>query len=141
MDGEKLVKIILRNIRVIEEWGRREQTGSPDGNGPPPGRIRFKILEEEFSADRWNEILWKTAEWLINQKKLSVDNMPIRAGNKRYLVNTEAKHPTGRLFISPKELSSGLFIELNYSAERVVAMARKLLVCVGYDKGDLTILE
>lgn len=105
------------------------------------GIIRFKIKEEHFSTNRWNGVLWMTAEWLINQGKLSADDMPVKAGKKRYLVNTDARHPTGRLFISPKELPNGLFIELNYSADRVVAMARKLLEWAGYNEKDLTILE
>jgi len=138
VNGDMLVEIILRNIKVLEEW--------EDGNGPPPppppaGKIRFKILKEEFSANRWNEILWVTAEWLIKQGKLNPEDAPISAGRKRYLVNAEPAHPTGRLFVSPKKLSNGLFVELNYSADRCVAMAKKLLEWAGMDEKDLTVLE
>jgi len=138
VNGDMLVEIILRNIKVLEEWEKTDGANEP---APVTGRIRFRILEEELSVNLWKEVLLRTAEWLIKQGKLNPEDVPISAGNKRYLVNTEPIHPTGRHFISQERLSNGLYIELNYSAERTVAMARKLLEWAGMDAKDLIILE
>jgi len=95
---------------------------------------RMKIGSDVFEIRNSYEILTNTAEWLIRKGKLRRSDCPIKIGRKRYLINIVPKH-AHRDFINPKQLSNGLYVEINVSRTQAITSARRLLERFGY-KGD-----
>ncbi|MCP8309534.1 MAG: type I restriction enzyme HsdR N-terminal domain-containing protein [archaeon] len=108
----------------------------------PPSEQRWergmKIGSDSFEIRNSYEILTNTAEWLIKKGKLKKSDCPIRIGRKRYLINTIPKHPH-RDFINPKQLSNGLYIDINVSRARAITNARQLLERFGYPRNMLEV--
>ncbi|MCF7840605.1 MAG: hypothetical protein K9N22_07495, partial [Candidatus Marinimicrobia bacterium] len=100
---------------------------------------QIENVQRSMKYPSW-EILVFTAEWLINNNKLTSNNCPIPAGKKRYLVNTSPSH-RHRGYFSPKILSNGLFIETHYSVVYAEKFARHLLNYLGVDRDLLVISE
>jgi len=87
----------------------------------------MRIGSDIFQIESLDEILTNTAEWLIRQNKLNKSHCPISTGHERYLLNKTPKHRNGENFIAPKQLSNGLFMEVHYSLEHIIKIARRLL--------------
>ena len=117
---------------------------SPDtGDGPTPPPInhpnhptKIRINGDTYDIQHSNEILVKTAEWLIRKGKLKRSSCPIPSGPKRYIINSEPKHRYGNDFSSPKNLTNGTYIEVNYNAASCINIARRLLEKFDY-RGDI----
>ena len=98
----------------------------------PPVPTQMGIGSYRDGIRHSNEVLIKTAEWLIRQGKLSSRECPMAMGPRRSLVSTEPKHPEGQDFRAPKQLSNGLWLEVNLSARDCIRNARRLLEECGY---------
>jgi predicted type IV restriction endonuclease len=96
--------------------------------GPTKMRIGTYSAAVKYS----NEVLVNTAEWLIQQGKLSAAECPIPLGRKRNLVSIEPKHGDEQDFRAPKRLSTGLWLEANLSGRDCIKHARRLLKTLGY---------
>ncbi len=101
--------------------------------GTRPGKIR--IGSDAYEIGNCYEILTNTAEWLIRKGKLKRSDCPIQTGRKRYLINTNPKHPH-RDFINPKQLSNGLYVDANIGRVGAITNARRLLERFHY-RGDM----
>ena len=111
---------------------------------PPVGHFhptKIRINSDTYEIQRLYEILVKTAEWLIKKGKLKKSDCPIWSGYKRYLINLEPKHKSGDDFKSPKRLSNGTYIEVNFNAEGCIRMAQRLVEKFGYHNGILEIIN
>ncbi len=98
---------------------------------------KMKIGTDTYEIRKSYDILVNTAEWLIRKGKLKKDDCPIvTGGHKRYLINTQPKHRDGSAFITRKELSNGLYIEINHSRASCITNARRLLERYRY-QGDM----
>ena len=94
------------------------------------GKIKMWIGNEgPFTLEKYNEILVKTAEWLIKNKYITEKDLPIRAGNraKRYLINVTNRHENGEEFVSFKRLFNGWYILTNYNSKSCIDMSKYLL--------------
>lgn len=107
-------------------------TEPPVWGGTRPRKMR--IGSDTYEIRNSYEILTNTAEWLIRKGKLKRSDCPIRTGRKRYLINTNPKH-SHRDFINPKQLSNGLYVDINVSRAQAITSARRLLEKFGY-RGD-----
>jgi hypothetical protein len=103
-----------------------------------PTRMRLGTYQEGIRHSY--EILTKTAEWLIGQRKLRASDCPITTGRKRNLVNTQARHRDGEQFTAPRRLSNGLWLETHFSTKGCIRSARRLLERFGYS-GEMLEVE
>ena len=101
-------------------WWKLEQPA--EEMRPTPQRSRRRAGREGYSK------LLETAEELIAAGRLSRARCPVVIGprSKRYLIHSKPKHPNGKKFFRPKELSNGLWLETNASKERNRWFAKKL---------------
>jgi hypothetical protein len=88
---------------------------------------KMRIGSDSFDIRNSLDILVNTGNWLIQKGKLKKSDCPIPAGYKRNLIHTEPKHKYGNPFLSPKQLSNGLWIETTYSTAGCIRTARQLL--------------
>jgi len=119
------IKEVPRSI-FIEEGTKSE----PGEAGNVYGKIKMWIGNEgPFTLEKYNEILVKTAEWLIKNKYITEKDLPIRAGNraKRYLINVTNRHENGEEFVSFKRLFNGWYILTNYNSNSCIYMSKYLL--------------
>jgi len=119
------IKEVPKSI-FIEEATKSE----PGEAGKEYGKIKIWIGNEgPFILKKYNEILVKTAEWLIKNKYITEKDLPIRAGNraKRYLINVTNRHENGEEFVSFKRLFNGWYILTNYNSNSCIDMSKYLL--------------
>jgi len=119
------IKEVPKSI-FIEEGTKSE----PGEAGNVYGKIKMWIGNEgPFTLEKYNEILVKTAEWLIKNKYITEKDLPIRAGNraKRYLINVTNRHENGEEFVSFKRLFNGWYILTNYNSKSCIDMSKYLL--------------
>jgi len=128
------VKVDARPAAVPQ--GKRERKPAPKAEGPT--RITVGTYSDEIKYSY--EILTKTAEWLIGQRKLKASDCPIATGRKRNLVITEARHRDGGQFTAPRRLSNGLWLETHFSTKGCMRSACKLLERFGYS-GEMLEVE
>jgi hypothetical protein len=133
---EEFIRMKLKETFFGQEPVIEEQSLAISGE-----RKGIKIKGEFISIDSSFEILTQTAEWLICQKRLTKDKVPVDAGPRRYLVNSKPEHKNSNRMRAPKKLSNGLYIETHYSTNRCIEYAQRLLENFGYNKQDLKIME
>lgn len=88
-------------------WTRLSEFEGKKGTDPPAAlRIKDGAVHE---ITRWNQILWATAQYLVNKSLLTEEKCPIPAGKraKNYLVHTQPQNPSGRSFHSLRYLTNG----------------------------------
>ena len=90
---------------------------------------------KEISVKYWADLLFQTAEWLVEQGLLTESRCPFRFESMRskYLINLEPVHPTGRKFDSSRRLSNGLYLECNYSSVTIALLCHRLVTDFGQD--------
>lgn len=102
----------------------------PGRGGKPPSRIHLPDGEERLIR-YWVNILMEVAEWLVRTEKLTPDKypvgLPLSSGRTRYIVNNEPEHSNGSQFALPVELSNGLSLETNFTAEETTKNSHFLL--------------
>ncbi len=118
----------------------------PEYITPPPPRVKppkgdnvkpkYMILaDERYEIKHYNQILFNTVEWLIKRGKL---NEPIILNEKRYLINYQPKHQY-RDYITPRQLSNSLYIELHFRTKRFLSLSKFLLRKCGFSEDLLEI--
>lgn len=65
-------------------------------------------------------------KFLIENEYLSEDDLPIKAGWKRYLINTKAVHQDGDKMAQDEEVSEGMFLETKYSRADIQKKIKEL---------------
>ena len=112
----------LRDLRIAEKHARL----------PPKMRLPNG---EERKIERWNDILFEVAEWLIRDGKLTAAKCPIPLGrsDRNCLVNSRPKHTNGRDLRSPRELTKGLFLNVDMAPTKLVGRSRELMEHLGRD--------
>ena len=136
---------ILKIIGHSLETPRRpKQTPRPEPQYALPDTGRAVILNREhFPIKYAYEILVQTVEWLIKRNKLHREVCPIFPGEKsknRYLIHIEPKHQRGHPFNRPKQLTNGLYLEVNYSQPESIRLAQSLLEHYGYPPATLQLI-
>ncbi|OWP57539.1 MAG: hypothetical protein B2I17_00130 [Thermoplasmatales archaeon B_DKE] len=80
-------------------------------------KIRKKIenyksyLERNAPVSKVREVLVQTAELMVRNRKLTVENVPVESGTIRYIVNVKSIHKNRTQFFDAYKLSNGLFLE------------------------------
>ncbi len=102
---------------------------------------KMKIGSDTYSITNNYDVLVNTGNWLIKKGKLKKEDVPIPAGYRCYLVNTDPIHKNGSKFEQAKRLSNGLYIYTKYGEVQMINNARKLLHKYGYDENLLKITD
>jgi hypothetical protein len=104
---------------------------------------RTLLLDNEAYPCKYAwEMLFYTAEWLIQRNLLHAKDCPIQfPGSKRYLLNDTPVHPHGKPFFAPKTLSNGRYIEVHAGTEQLLHTTYKLLERCGVPRERLRIEE
>ena len=80
-----------------------------------PSRIRFPD-GSEVQIQQWYDLVVQTIGWLWSMKILTTGDILRFSTKKRYLFHTQAVHPSGKPFFSPKTVSkTPLIVEANLS--------------------------
>lgn len=93
------------------------------------------------SPRRWNELLVEVFEWLIRSGRLTPRDCPMRLGNSRYIVDTQAVHSNGQGFKQPRQLSNGLYLEANLTASEMINICRDSTEQLGDDPSRIQLQE
>lgn len=109
-------------------------TEKPDRQKREP--IRFYINEKTFEAKNIPEMYKKALEYLVDARLLEEVSLPIKTGEKRYILAKEPIHPTGKSFLSPVEYK-GFFMEAHNNRTSAIAQLRKLIESVGCTFGEI----
>lgn len=105
------------------------------------GKKGIKIRGQFFPCRYAREILIKTANWLIEQRAIKDEDLPIESSKVRYLINKKPIHQRGNRFADEKKLTNGSYIEVNRPKNGCIRWAKKLLDKFGYSKSDLEIIN
>ena len=124
------------NVRTLREITSEDIKGRRKGGFKP---LSLTIKGERFEVNKSNQILIRTAEWLIKNGKMTKSTVPVESGSKRYLVNTEPVHKSGKKFFSPYKLSNGLFLETHASSESTEKYAKLLMKYYGYPEDFISV--
>ena len=108
-------------------WVSLKDFSATSGTLAPP-IIRFPSGEER-RVKNWRNLYVEMAEWLVREGALTVEKCPVTPEVRRGYcwVNSEPKHPNGKDFFNPYELSNGLFIAKHGTAKDFVAGCKTLL--------------
>ncbi len=101
----------------------------PESGDKAPSAVRFPDGEQN-GIKYWREILVQVAEWLARNGILTPEKCPIGKGYERYIVHSQSRHPSGRDFFAPQQLSAGLFVETDvgswYAVKDALFLIEKL---------------
>lgn len=73
-----------------------------------------------------SECLAQVADYLLQNGYIQVNELPIKSGHKRYILNTEPEHKDGNSMHRSKEVHAGVFIETNYDTKGIKRKILKL---------------
>lgn len=87
----------------------------------------------------WRELLAHVVEKLYGAGRLTVEDVPIKRSDNRFMVHTEPVHPTGEAFRSYRRIegSPPLFVHVQMSASSARSRTRWLLKQYGVDPGTV----
>jgi hypothetical protein len=99
-----------------------------------PKRLRLPTGEER-GLGSWGSLLVEVAQHLVRIGKLTPERCPVQypGASKRYLVHTQARHPSGKDFFQPSEVGVGLSVETDENCPDLVNRTKFLLEHFGED--------
>ena len=102
-----------------------------------PVAIRFPHGETR-DIQSWGYIVRHTVSWLFAHALLPEKNVPVSSNDKRFIVNTEPVHPTGRPFQQRAAVAGTPYvIDSHVGRKAVVGNAQKLLLHCGVSPDDV----
>ena len=96
----------------------------------------------EVSLDAWNGLTIEAVRWLNGEGLLEMAHCPIRASSRattRYLVHTQPAHRSGNPFSSPRNIGSGLHLELDYTVPNLIKNTIAIIRHVGQDPAQFKV--
>lgn len=103
----------------------------------PPTAIRFSD-GIEHPVQYWRHLVERTAYWLWTTGKLTLENIPVPASSRRFIVNTEPIHPSGKRFTDDRQISgTPLVAEVNINARLAIDQSQLLLNHCGVNPADV----
>ncbi len=118
-------------------WVALAEYNPPSGTSSPAA-IRFWDGSQQ-SINSWGDVFASAAEKLYGERQLSVEDMPIASGPKRYSLHTEPVHPTGQQFNAYRRIEGTppLYVNVHLSAADCRTAARRLLQRFGVNPADV----
>ena len=94
----------------------------------PPVAIGFGRSDYR-QTDSWRDVLYEVVDWLVRTEQLSKKDLPIGgSGNGFTFVNSVSNSPNGSGYISPRQVSRGIFVETHYNANTLIKHTKNILV-------------
>ena len=130
-----------------ESWCDLKDISYQKGDKKPTG-IRFSSGETK-NLKSWADVWFQVCEWLAGSGRLTSEDCPVpspRGSGVRVIVNTIPKHPRsnknpdGSDFAQSRSISTGLFIETNYSPRHLIQNSMFLLERQGISPDTVELL-
>ena len=143
-------KTIPENARLTHRycnWSRAKSNRIEIIHVPEKADTKIRSRTISLGNDTYTckyawEMLFYTAEWLIQRNILKADDFPVQfPGSKRLLINDTPFHSIGKKFFAPKSLSNGLYIEVHAGTEQLLNNTYKLLEICGVSREKLRVKE
>lgn len=124
-------------FRELEEWGKNEPR---KGTLVKPWQVRLPA-GETLPVRNWTDLIVVIAEWLIRSSLLTQADCPVQIGrmNIRYLFHETPRHPSGRQFKVVRQLSNGLYAELQLNWKQIRSLSGPLLEKFGQDPAQFRV--
>ena len=96
---------------------------------------------KERTVRNWADLIFLTAEWLIEEKLLTKDISAFAVGKmtSRYLINVRPEHPNGKRFKNIKQLSNGLYLECQMGSKLIARRCGPLVEKFGEDPAQFDV--
>ena len=106
-----------------------------------PKSIRF-LDRTECPIHHWYEMVMRTVQWLWSNEMLTEDNISDFSTQLKHLVHTEAVHPPGNKFFSPKCIAgTPLYLEAKMSGADSLKKTKALLERCGQSPAFVQLAE
>lgn len=141
---KQLLDTLIDEIEVYEDTGSEELTTPEVEHSRIESHLDIekntdiKINSDgtyELAGDSYTSSYVSFIEFLLEENYINNEDIPIKYGQKRYIINTEKKHSDGDNMISPKKLADGIYVETNYNKEAFVKIIDYLIDKLGI-KGE-----
>ena len=116
-------------VQTSGDWIPLSQIDDVTGKKAPVG-IRFGDGEMR-PVRAWWQVLVESAEFLVRRGALTPAHLPISNGRGLRFINSSPQSPTGRNYITPKTISSGITLETHLSSKAIVNYSKRLLTHFG----------
>ena len=110
-----------RQIAAHGEWVPLTIKGSMEGSSPPNLRFPDESLR---TLKYWNDLLPQVVGWLWESGRLTMDDIPVPSGPKRFIVNTRPYHKNERPFDFPKDVEGAPLVVETDTGNREPARKR-----------------
>ena len=109
-------------------WVALSEFNPPSGS-PCPAALRFWDGSEQ-ALKYFYEMLTGVVGKLHSEGRLTVEDVPISFGSKRYIVHTEPVHPSGKEFGNAKRVEQTPFVvEAHFDSQQIRKSTKRLLQC------------
>ena len=138
--GDALSSGEPRQVAAPGEWVPLTSKESMEGSSPPI--LRFPDGSTR-ALQYWNDLLPQVVGWLWESGRLTMDDIPVPSGPKRFIVNTRPYHTKERPFDFPKGVEGAPLVVETDTGDRETARKRavKLLRRCGVDPNDVLALR
>ena len=108
--------------------------------GSSPPTLRFPD-ESRRALQYWNDLLPQIVGWLWESSRLTMDDIPVPSGPKRFIANTRPYHTNERVFDFPKKVEGTPLVVETDTGDQETARRRavKLLKDFGVDPSDVLV--
>ena len=121
----------------IYEWGRVE----PNGKATITPCILADPTGAEIPVRHWADLLFRTADWLVQEGLLTESDCPVSVGrmHARYLIHETPYHPNRAEFQYPWRLSNGLYLEHHFGGKQIARFCKPLVEKFGQDPAQFRV--
>ena len=108
--------------------------------GSSPPTLRFPD-ESRRALQYWNDLLPQVVGWLWESERLTMNDIPLPSGPKRFIANTRPYHTNERVFDFPKKVEGTPLVVETDTGDQETARRRavKLLKDFGVDPSDVLV--
>ena len=112
-------------VQTSGDWIPLSQIDDVTGKEAP---MEIRFSDGELRPVRaWWQLLVESAEFLVRSGSLTPGHLPISNGRGLRFINSSPLSPTGRNYITPKTISSGITLETHLSSKAIVNYSKRLL--------------
>ena len=97
--------------------------------GYKPKAVRFSGGETK-AIEYWWQVLAEVAEWLVKHERLAAEDCPIHGLG---FINSAPVSPSGGQFHRHRQISGGLYLNVNLNSATIVDHSKRLLTHFGVD--------
>ena len=129
-----------RQVAAPGEWVPLTSKESMEGSSPPI--LRFPD-DSARALQYWNDLLPQVVGWLWESGRLTMDDIPVPSGPKRFIANMRPYHTNERPFDFPKGVEGAPLVVETDTGDQETARKRavKLLRRCGVDPNDVLALR